>query len=104
MKFLFEKVEETTRNPEVLNHNVVTNSFAISSSKQSDNTNKSDNGSTNIDQEIARFFFENQHTLLSRNNDCYPQNEHVQKLQEDLDSLVNGDLVKFFFKLIINII
>ena len=71
----------------MLNHNVITNSFAITSSSKPEVNN---NNSTNIDQEIARFFFENQHTLLNppNRNDYYSQNEHVQKLQEDLDNLV----------------
>lgn len=83
---MFEKVEEATRNPEAINHNVFTNNFAVTSaSKQTDSRNER----IDIDQEIGNFIFENQHLFFNKSrNHYYSTNEHVNKLQQTLDNLV----------------
>ena len=112
LKFLFEKCEEATRNPEILNKNALTSpvgnnggfangATSFSSYKHSDKSSNNQGLVNNeqhldIDQEIRIFFFENQHLFVNHNhnhflhhqNEWFLSSEPIQKLQNSLDKLV----------------
>ena len=95
LKFMFEKCEQATLNPDSLNNydiKMPTTAFHSSASshrsRQPMASSSSTEGFRRFDDELKMFMIENQHILLNENTGSSNNSEKVSKINKMLDEVV----------------